>query len=433
MKDALSLIKCKNIVADKVTYSAFDKAQLVCPECFEPVFKKELFVISWQDKTHFFSHYAGRTQECSRRTASENSNESINDGIKKDQALELFNKEFRAQIKSASKKILSSNEYLRKNNQIIEAEKIAQQDICPETLTSLSEVMIDSLSRPINETIDKSLTNLEGYLIPIFNHLLTPYGEKNLRFLTAISIICAYKSKFTNLDTLIEMADSISEKRIKEKLLGLSTILLAYYLGQTKFIHFIEKYLKQYEQADFETDKTLANRPTYNRTTSVIATRNLPESSYHVCPLCGTYTFLSNPKDVFCRVCESNKSKPLAAANYSSLDSTVQSNKDYQINKDVIADRWFYSIPVNTFKENTAPLIRVPKQIETDAVNATKKRWLWNKNDRVLFDYANSTEYSFNLGQVIAIWEASPMGFLVRPDLRQVSNSLIAVDDVAAI
>lgn len=433
MRDALSLIKCKNIVADKVTYSAFDKAQLVCPECFEPVFKKELFVISWQDKTHFFSHYAGGAQECSRRTASENSSENISDGVKKDQALGVFNKEFRAQIKSASKKILSSNEYLRKNSQIIEAEKIAQQDICPETLTNLSEVLIDALSRPINETIDKSLTDLETYVTPIFNHLLTPYGEKNLRFLTAVSIICAYKSNMTNLDSLIEIADSIDEKSIKEKLLGLSAILLAYYLGRTKSIDSIEKYLKKYQQANFGTDKTLANRSTYSRTASVIITANLPESSYHVCPWCGTYTFLSNPKDVFCRVCESNKSKPVVAANYLSLDSNAQSNKDYQINRDVVAERWFYSIPVNTFKENTTPLIRVPKQIETDAVNVTKKRWLWNKNDKVLFDFANSTEYSFNLGQVIAVWEASPMGFLVRPDLRQFNNSLIEIDDVVAI
>jgi hypothetical protein len=431
MKDALSLLKTKIINAEDVDYENLSKAQLVCPECFEPVFKKEMYVRAWEENTHFFSHYTGPNRECSRRSPNEDANKYSGEGAKRAQALEEFNSEFMRLVKNGAKKYLTSTQYFKSLDFFDAAKKLDKNSL----LEHSKEMLIESLAEPINESIDPSLHKLECALLPIYNHFISSYGENNLRYLTYVSLICIFKGKEDSLENIIKKSSSV--KYLKQKLLGVSILILSNYLGWDKSIKKVEIYLNNLSNNDLIPVNSIYGLSRTSKELNTIhnyLARETPQHSvhYNICPLCGTQTFVRDPGDNYCRVCDANRQNNFSK--YLTPDSQEKEIlKEGYINRSTLSTRWFYSIPKNEFNEYSRPLIRKASQDESLAVISTNKRWIWNKNNRTLFDAANFLEYSFDAGQIVAEWESNPMRFLIRPDLSRGKNPYVNVDEIVPI
>lgn len=438
MKDALSLIKGTIVDADKVSYESFSKAQIVCPECYEQVFKKEMFVNSVKGNTHFFSHYPGIASDCTRRMATEIANDISGETVKRAQALAEFNRVFRDHIKKASKKFLTSTQYFKYSNSFTDAENFSIPENSPRKLDYLKSLLLDALSQPINESIDESLDELEEKLLPIYWHLSTSYGENNLRFLTCVSLLCIFKSNSESLIDTINRVDLQSKNQLKEGLLGAAAILLSRYVNWNGSILKIEKFLKQFDVkcnsliSKSELKTLPSSKNFYKESIAPIQPTTATIKPY-TCPLCGTQTFVRNPLDLYCRLCDNGLPKNITSSTDKNSISNDGLSKNIGLDRSTLSTRWFYSIPKNEFIEGGYPINRKATNEESIAIITTQKRWVWNKNNRTLLDASNSLEYSFDHGQIIAEWEANPMRFVIREDLSNSENRYVEVSDVTAI
>lgn len=227
MEKAFSLIKHRLIGADFAQYRQNLDEQIVCPTCYEQVFKKKLWVLSKQSHTHFFSHYFGDQDSCDERTKGEGGYENSKDKNAQLQRLEEFNKVFRENItaalvsaigKQASKKISSALEF---------AVRMCTDAIENKNLGALEINLINSLDEPITSSIDDKLENLEEAILPIYWHLKSPHGQSNLRFIACTALLMSFHEENEHLENILEKRFLKSKPNINALLLGNAVLLLA--------------------------------------------------------------------------------------------------------------------------------------------------------------------------------------------------------------
>ena len=200
MENAFSLLRQVNVLANSADYRQNLDDQLVCPECFEQVFKKEMWVSSKFAKTHFFSHYAGKFEDCSLRTPNEHNELNKSDSQARLQRLSEFNQQFRSEILRGFSKIVGKSIARPMTDTLDFAERIATEKLKSGEIVRLSQKLIETLADPITSSVDESLDDLEEALCPLYWHLTTPYGENNLYFVTAITLLLAYHEESPHLE-----------------------------------------------------------------------------------------------------------------------------------------------------------------------------------------------------------------------------------------
>jgi len=316
MKDAYSLVHCKNIFADSSEYRENAHEQLTCPVCFEPVFKKEKWVPLKKSETHFFSHYSGDIDSCSRRSQNEVISSDSKDANKRMQSLLAFNEEFRKRIKLASHLILSKKNLSKMDSAYEYAERISKAEINLTDLRKISKKIESLLGLPIFETIDESLVELEVEITPIYLHLTGNYGLSNMTYLSAIVLICTYQNSHSNIEDMILKKTLNSHANLDSTLLGYSTLLLAEYVhaksNDTKILtRFINKFEKKDSSniSNVNSDKQKEFNPIISpiesKDHSSIGSKKIGPitSSYHKCPQCQQVSYLDDDSIVGCLRC----------------------------------------------------------------------------------------------------------------------------------
>lgn len=246
MEYAYSLLKRKNIYAGSAQYRQNLDDQLVCPECFEQVFKKEMWVPSQRSTTHFFSHYAGRFDSCTLRTLGENADLNKGDSLARLQKISEFNQRFRNEITKSLEEIMGRSSIRSMADTIEFAERIAIEKLKIGEINKLSEKLLELLSDPINVSIDESLEDLEDAICPIYRHLSTSYGENNLYFVTAISLLLAFHEESHHLETLLDKQFIKRVNNLNEVILGNAVLLLAHYLNWSKSLSKVKNFVEEF-------------------------------------------------------------------------------------------------------------------------------------------------------------------------------------------
>lgn len=246
MEYAYSLLNRKNIYADSAQYRQNLDDQLVCPECFEQVFKKEMWVPSQHSTTHFFSHYAGTFDSCVLRTPSENNDVSKGDSLARLQKMSEFNQHFRNEITKSFEKILGRSLANSMAGTLEFATRISIEKLKIGDINKLSEKLLIALSDLINLSIDESLDDLEDAICPIYSHLSTSYGENNLYFVTAISLLLSYHQESQHLETLLDKKFLKRATNLNELMLGNAVLLLAHYLSWSKSLSKVKDFLREF-------------------------------------------------------------------------------------------------------------------------------------------------------------------------------------------
>ena len=246
MEYAYSLLNRKNIYASSAQYRQNLDDQLVCPECFEQVFKKEMWVPSQHAKTHFFSHYTGRFDSCALRTPGEDADLNKGDSLARLQKISEFNKHFRAQITKGFEKILGKSSARSMKDALAFAERISIEKLNIGDLDKLSDKLLTTLSDPINLSIDESLEDLEDAICPIYRHLSTSYGKNNLYFITATSLLLSYHQESQHLETLLDKKFLKQADNLIELMLGNSVLLFAQYLNWSKPLDKVRNFIEEF-------------------------------------------------------------------------------------------------------------------------------------------------------------------------------------------
>lgn len=246
MEYAYSLLNRKNVYADSAQYRQNLDDQLVCPECFEQVFKKEMWVPSQHSTTHFFSHYAGKFDSCDLRTPSENSEASKGDSLARLQKMSEFNQHFRSEITRSFEKVLGRSLTNSMSGTLEFAARISIEKLKIGDINKLSEKLLVALSDPINLSIDESLEDLEEAICPIYDHLSTAYGENNLYFVTAMSLLLSYHQESQHLETLLDKKFLRHATNSNELILGNAVLLLAHYLSWNKSLGKVQDFIKEF-------------------------------------------------------------------------------------------------------------------------------------------------------------------------------------------
>jgi len=246
MEYAYSLINRKNIYAASSQYRQNLDDQLVCPECFEQVFKKEMWVPSQQATTHFFSHYAGRFESCSLRTPGENSDLNKGDSQARLQKMSEFNRHFRSEITKGFEKILGKSTAKSMKDSLEFAERISIEKLRVGEINKLSEKLLIALSDPINLSIDESLEALEDAICPVYRHLSTSYGENNLYFVAAISLLLSYHEESPHLETLLDKKFIKQADSLTKLMLGNSVLLFAHYINWNKSLEKVKDFIEEF-------------------------------------------------------------------------------------------------------------------------------------------------------------------------------------------
>ena len=246
MEYAYSLLNRKNIYASSAQYRQNLDDQLVCPECFEQVFKKEMWVPSQHAKTHFFSHYTGRFDSCTLRTPGEDADLNKGDSLARLQKISEFNKHFRAQITKGFEKILGKSSARSMKDALAFAERISIEKLNIGDLDKLSDKLLTTLSDPINLSIDESLEDLEDAICPIYRHLSTSYGKNNLYFITTTSLLLSYHQESQHLETLLDKKFLKQADNLIELMLGNSVLLFAQYLNWSKPLDKVRNFIEEF-------------------------------------------------------------------------------------------------------------------------------------------------------------------------------------------
>lgn len=246
MEYAYSLLNRKNVYADSAQYRQNLDDQLVFPECFEQVFKKEMWVPSQHSTTHFFSHYAGKFDSCDLRTPSENNEASKGDSLARLQKMSEFNQHFRNEITRSFEKVLGRSLASSMSDTLEFAARISIEKLKIGNIDKLSEKLLVALSDPINLSIDESLEDLEEAICPIYGHLSTAYGENNLYFVTVMSLLLSYHQESQHLETLLDKKFLKHATNSNELILGNAVLLLAHYLSWNKSLGKVHDFIKEF-------------------------------------------------------------------------------------------------------------------------------------------------------------------------------------------
>jgi len=226
MDKAYSFIKHKLIPAGSSEYRQNLDDQMVCPTCYEQVFKKKLWVTSKQSHTHFFSHYYGDPESCSDRTLSEGSYGDSKDNIAQLQRLEIYNRIFRENILFSFSKIVGKKIFNQLASAIEFAERVSITDIHNPILKKIQTKLISSLDQPVTASINQSLEDLEEALYPIYSHLKKFHAEKNLKFISCITLLLIFHQRYKNLEDILHRNVIRSHKDLDKQLLGNVVLLL---------------------------------------------------------------------------------------------------------------------------------------------------------------------------------------------------------------
>jgi hypothetical protein len=304
MNTAYSLSDRVTLEAEGVFYRENLDNQLVCPECFEPVFKKELWVDSKQKTTHFFSHYAGKFDSCSLRTSDDG--ESLNDfqGISQKQRLKIFNLEFREKIKSSLKKSIKSKRF---EDAIEYAERISESDSKIKSVDFLAQKMINLLGDPIDVSIHPKLAQLEKAILPLYGHLQSKYGYKNLKFLSCISLISVLHGEFHIFEDMLKTKYQSKKYFFDHVFLGEGVLLLASYINWQGSLVEVEKFISSNRSKTTFIEKLIDEKKDLKNKKATQPSFVISKSKvmgYMECPNCHTYLYLPSSSWCLCSVCD---------------------------------------------------------------------------------------------------------------------------------
>jgi hypothetical protein len=374
MEIAYSLIHRVNISANSVGYRQNLDDQLVCPECYEQVFKKEMWVPSQLTKTHFFSHYAGKFDGCSLRTPNENNELNKSDSLARLQRLSEFNQKFRDEILNGFRKIVGKSKSNSMNDTFEFAKRIAIEKLKSGEISRLSKILITSLADPITSTIDESLENLEEAICPIYWHLTTPYGENNLYFVTTITLLLAYHEESTYLEKLLDKKFIKSTSNLEKVLLGNSVLLLAHYIKWEKSLKSVNNYLANLDKDIKPHNERLLNRNILN---AKLKRDNSKQEHIQYCSVCKN-PFISKG-DKICSSCawKSRAIKPTEYVHHFEKKSWLSSQPWDENNIQQHKTKPTSVTTLNKSKESDN-LIKKP------ATETNPRRVLWIKTERGL-------------------------------------------------
>lgn len=226
MDKAYSFLKHKLIPANSTEYRQNLDEQIVCPTCYEQVFKKKLWVISRQSHTHFFSHYYGDQKSCPERTSGDGSYENSSDKFAQLQRLEIFNQYFRKNILSSFATIVGKKALNKLSSAIEFAERLCINEIDNAILQKLEIKLMDGLDQPVTTSISEKLDSLEDALLPIYYHLKNQHGQKNLKFITCIVLLLIFYKEYEHLEDILKKNVINSSSDIDTQLLGNVVLLL---------------------------------------------------------------------------------------------------------------------------------------------------------------------------------------------------------------
>lgn len=304
MEKAYSFAKNKIISASSAEYRQNLDEQIVCPTCFEQVFKKKLWVLSKQSHTHFFSHYYGDQESCPDRTSGEDSFDNEREKKAQLQRLEIFNKYFRKYITEALAKIVHKKVLHSLSSAIEYAERLCVKDISNPILEKLELRLLKNLSEPITATINGNLESLEEALIPIYNHLNSQHGSKNLKFVTSIVLLQIFHKDRLHLEDILKNDVIKSKTELDKLLLGNSVLLLSnsIYVNYKKSLSSIHNFLTEISEREIN-NKNLSKKSTLKREVEKNNVENTESSQYFACPQCNKKYYLRPYTYLNCSSC----------------------------------------------------------------------------------------------------------------------------------
>ncbi len=301
MDTAYSLTNRSNLKAEGVRYRENLDNQLVCPECFEPVFKKELWVDSKQNTTHFFSHYAGKFDSCSLRTSDEGFQLSDFQNVSQKQRLKIFNQEFRSRIKLGLKKTIKSKRF---EDAIEYAERVSESESKIKVVDSLAKKMINLLGDPIYVSISPKLEQLEKAILPLYHHLQSKYGYKNLKFLSCVALINISCDQTHIFEDMLKL----KRKSFDQEFLGAGVLLLANYIDWHSSLTVVEKFIANHKSDSVSITSKGLNFQKNIKTSKVSKSDSVNPKrkvmGYMECPKCHTYLYLPSSSWCLCSVCD---------------------------------------------------------------------------------------------------------------------------------
>lgn len=305
METAYSLINRITLKAEGVRYRENLDNQLVCPECFEPVFKKELWVDSKQGNTHFFSHYAGKFDSCSLRTSDEGLQLSDFQSVSQKQRLKIFNQEFREKIKLSLKKSIRTKRF---EDAIEYAERVSESDSKIRAIDFLAKKMISLLGDPIDVSISPKLEQLEKAILPLYYHLQSKYGYKNLKFLSCIALINISQDQFHVFEDMLKLTGKLSPKSFNQEFLGAGVLLLANYINWQGSLKVVEKFIVDHKSISdpmaHKKGNIQKNIKANDVSKSGFGISKSKVMGYMECPKCHTYLYLPSSSWCLCSVCD---------------------------------------------------------------------------------------------------------------------------------
>ena len=365
MEKAFSLIKHKLFTASSAEYRQNLDEQLVCPTCYEQVFKKKLWVASKESHTHFFSHYFGEQDSCEQRTKGENNYENSADHHTQLQRIEVFNKYFRDNIINALVKIIGKQASNRLSSALDYSERICIKEIENTGLEKLGEILIHALDDPITYSINEKLKELEEALLAIYWHLRSPHGQSNLRFITCVSLLLSFHREREHLEDILERKFLKSKSNLNSLLLGNAVLLLANseyvdWNGSTKpILDFIAPPVQ-----------TAPAKKVQKKIKSTVTPKET--DGYFACIYCKKIHFFEFNKYKECNSCK----------------------------------RWFYTDPQNTLKNYKAsdePQINQPIEKSSSEETKTSARWIYciNCNKQYFSENITACPHRPKSGQII--------------------------------
>ena len=374
MENAFSLLRQVKVFADSADYRQNLDDQLVCPECFEQVFKKEMWVPSKFATTHFFSHYAGQFDGCSLRTLNENTEGNKSDSQARLQRLSEFNQRFRSEILKGFSKVVGKSTASHLTETLEFAERIASEKLKSGEIVRLSQKLIKTLSDPITSSVDESLDDLEEALCPLYWHLTTPYGKNNLYFVTVITLLIAYHEETPHIEELLDKKFLKRTTNIDGLLLGNSVLLLAHYINWKGSLKSIYSFLGNLDTS-VKPVKVLA--PSRYVLNAKLKRSNSKQEHIQYCSVCKN-PFISKG-DKNCSFCawSARSIQPTESTHYfekkSWLSSQPWDEKNLQQHKSNSAS-----------KEIPAKLNQSNNSIKQLAIESNSKKTMWTKTERGL-------------------------------------------------
>jgi len=414
MENAFSLLRQANVFADSAEYRQNLDDQLVCPECFEQVFKKEMWVPSQLATTHFFSHYAGKFDSCSLRTPNENTELNKSDSQARLQRLSEFNQRFRSEILKGYSKIVGKSIASSMTDTLEFAERIATEKLKSGEIARLSQKLIETLADPITSSIDESLEDLEEAICPVYWHLTTSYGENNLYFVTTITLLLAYHEESPHLEELLDKKFLKRTTNLDRVLLGNSILLLAQYINWKGSLKSINSFLGELDKSVKPAKVVPPSRNTLN---AKLKRSNSKQEHIQYCSFCKNPFISKGEKNCSSCAWRARSSKPSESTHYfekkSWLSSQSWDEKNLQQHQSISTTGMRLAKP----EESNSSTKQVIESNSKKIVWAKTERGLRNKETGEIISFADTLRsvfpvagYSVNRG---------PTGFIADSEIEK--------------